>query len=112
MIKLEGLSLKVSDRLLQPLTLSLLFIVKRSRVMAIIEGNQCAKVNDRKSFDVQPRLVSAIFFQRAPAAAVASPRHMHERRSTHGRGREGAEQRRRRGRGGAEGDEGDEGEEG
>ena len=98
MIKLEGLSLKASDRLLQPLTLSLLFMVKRSRVMAIIGGNQFAKVNDRKSFDVQPRLVSAIF-QRAPAA-VASPRHMHERRSTHGRGREGAEQRRRRGRGG------------
>ena len=83
MIKLEGLSLKASDRLLQPLTLSLLFMVKRSRVMAIIGGNQFAKVNDRKSFDVQPRLVSAIF-QRAPAA-VASPRHMHERRSTHGR---------------------------
>ena len=87
-------SLKASDRLLQPLTLSLLFMVKRSRVMAIIEGNQCAKVNDRKSFDVQPRLVSAIFFQRAEIY----PR-------TDGR-LEGAEQRRRRGRGGAVGEEG------
>ena len=106
MIKLDGLSLKASDRLLQPLTLSLLFMVKRSRVMAIIGGNQFAKVNDRKSFDVQPRLVSSRLSSKEP-----QPPSRRRAICTSGDlptdGREGAEQR--RGRGGAEGDEGEEG---